>query len=67
MKAYWEGTLGCLVAAAGMVWAAKIVTADFTGVPNLQLPPGGPMEVCALGIVIWMHAKFRIHTGVDRH
>ena len=56
-----------MIAAAGLVWATKILTADFTGVPNVQLPPGGPMEVCALGIVIWMHAKFRIHTSVDRH
>jgi len=67
MKAYWEGMLGCLIAAAGMVWAAKVLTADFTDLPNLQLRPGGPVEVCALGIVIWLHSKFRIHTSVNRH
>jgi hypothetical protein len=66
MKAHWEAMTGCLIAAAGLVWASKIVTENFTIVPAIQLPPGGPIELCALGIVIWLHAKFRMHTSINR-
>jgi len=66
MKAHWEGMLGCLIAGGGLVWAARIATENFTDLRNFQMPPGGPMEICALGIVLWLHAKFRIHTSVNR-
>ena len=67
MKPYWQAVLGCLVAAGGVVWAARLVTNNFTSVQTIQIPPGGPMEVAALGVVIWLHAKFRMHTSVDKH
>jgi len=50
-----------------MVWAARIVTDNFSNLQNIQIPPGGPIEVAALGIIIWLHAKFRMLTSVDKH
>ncbi len=50
-----------------MVWAARLVTDNFTNLQNVRIPPGGPIEICALGIIIWLHAKFRVHTNVNKH
>ena len=56
--------LGSLVAGGGIVWAAYIATNDFQGLDKLEMPPGGPIEVCALGILIWLHAKWRSSIAV---
>ena len=56
-----EVRIGSLVAAAGLIWTVKIATANFTGVEafGFSLLPRGPLEVCAVGILIWLHAKWR--------
>ncbi len=59
MDTRWESRIGSLVAAAGVVWSVKIATQGFTGLSSLVHPTGGPLETCALGIVLWLHAKWR--------
>jgi len=53
-----ESRIGSLVAAGGIVWTANIATQKFTSLSNITLPTG-PLEVCAIGILIWLHAKWR--------
>ena len=59
---------GSLLAAAGIAWAAWAATNgvdlnDFTHDAFRRiLQQQGPMEVCALGIVIWILGKWRKHT-----
>jgi hypothetical protein len=58
MTPHLEARLGSLVAAGGVIWTANIATKNFTSLDNLLLP-SGPLELCAIGILIWLHAKWR--------
>ncbi|HEY6337304.1 MAG TPA: hypothetical protein VIW68_02310 [Candidatus Sulfotelmatobacter sp.] len=54
-----EVRLGSLIAAAGMVWTAYVATSNYDALWHMQVLPPGPIEVCALGILVWLHAKWR--------
>lgn len=54
-----EERLGSLVAAAGTIWIVYVATHDYTNLWRLQFSPPGPLETAALGILIWLHAKWR--------
>jgi hypothetical protein len=54
-----EERLASLVAAAGTIWAAYVATIDLPNLLRMQLMPPGPVEVCCLGILAWIHAKWR--------
>jgi hypothetical protein len=56
-----EVRIGSLLAAAGIIWAVKVATEDFSGIDAFSFArlPRGPLEICALGIVIWLHAIWR--------
>jgi hypothetical protein len=60
-----EERLGSLIAAAGTIWATHAATIDYAGLWHFQIMPPGPLEVCALGILAWLHAKWRRSTKVD--
>jgi len=55
----WEERVASLIAAAGAMWAAYVATVDYTALWKVQIMPPGPVEVCALGILAWLHAKWR--------
>jgi hypothetical protein len=50
---------GALIAGAGIVWLTAVVTEHFTQQTLLEMPPRGPLEVCAGGIIIWLVGKWR--------
>jgi hypothetical protein len=54
-----EERVGSLIAAAGTIWAVYAATQDYTNLFNFQILQPGPIEVCALGILLWLHAKWR--------
>lgn len=54
-----EERLGSLIAAAGIVWAVHEGTKDLVALWQLKILPPGPLEVCAIGVLIWLHAKWR--------
>jgi len=58
MNTFLEAKVGSLLSAGGICWMVYAITNDFTTVSNVRLPTGGPTEMCALGIVIWLHAKY---------
>jgi hypothetical protein len=60
-----EERFGSLIAAGGIVWGVYVATQNFTGVWSFDLVRQGPMEVAALGILIWLHAKWRRSTKVS--
>ena len=60
-----EERLGSLIAAGGTVWAVYVATVDYANLWRMQIMPPGPVEVCALGILIWLHAKWRRSTKVN--
>ena len=64
-----EANLGSILAAGGVAWAvyygtyvAHDIAQGFTAV----YLKSGPLEVCAIGILIWLHAKWRSATRVDK-
>jgi hypothetical protein len=61
MGTHIEVRIGSVVAAAGLIWAAKIATSNFTGIDAFAFArlPRGPLEICAIGILIWLHARWR--------
>jgi len=60
-----EVRLGSLITAGGLVWGAYVATIHYSGIVNFDMVGSGPIEVCALGILIWLHAKWRRSTKVD--
>ena len=58
----WEERFASLVAAGGMIWAVYVATQDYANLWRMQIAPPGPIEVCALGILAWLHAKYRRST-----
>lgn len=58
MKIRAEEHLGVLIVMGGFVWAAFQVRQYLMHVSPLWFR-AEPLEVCALGLVIWLHAKWR--------
>jgi hypothetical protein len=54
-----EERLGSLMAGAGIIWAVYLVTHNFAGSWNLDTVIPGPLPLCGIGILIWLHAKWR--------
>ena len=61
-----EESLGSLIAAGGIIWSVQEATKGLAELWQLKLLPPGPLEVCALGILIWLHAKWRRSVSVNR-
>jgi len=64
-----EANLGSIVASAGIAWAvyhgtyvAHDIVQGFTAV----YLKSGPLEVTAIGILVWIHGKWRSATRVDK-
>jgi len=55
----WEERVASLVAAAGAAWAVYVATVDVNALWRVQIMPPGPVEICALGVLSWLHAKWR--------
>ena len=60
-----EERFGSLIAASGTIWAVYVATTDYAGLWRMQIMPPGPVEVCILGVLTWLHAKWRRSTKVD--
>ena len=57
MSSHLEATLGSLIAAGGVIWAVAIASKQLAAAGIVI--PTGPLEVCGVGILIWLHAKYR--------
>jgi cytosine/uracil/thiamine/allantoin permease len=53
-----EERIGSLTFWGGSAWAVQIATKDISNLFRLLLT-SGPLEVCAVGLLIWLHAKWR--------
>lgn len=60
-----EERLGSLLAAGGTAWLVYVATTDFNNMWQMRIMPPGPIEVCAIGILLWLHAKWRRSIKVD--
>lgn len=48
-----------LIVVAGMIAAAHAIVSGLSGLLRFHLFPPGPLEICALGVLVWLHAKWR--------
>ena len=60
-----EERIGRLLAGAGIIWTAYAAGVDFARLWRFQILPPGPLEVCAIGILVWLHAKWRCAIKLD--
>jgi len=58
MDVRFEERMASLVAAGGLIWAAKIAAASYSQMPAVAFPLP-PLEVCFIGVAMWLHAKWR--------
>ena len=64
MSPHWQERVGSLISAAGVIWGVRVATDGFTTLKDLSVPAGGPLELCALGILLWIYAKWRRSVAV---
>ena len=57
-----KGKTAAFIAACGLLWSAQVLTAPISRVANLTATPG-PLEICAVSILIWLHTKWRRSVG----
>jgi hypothetical protein len=60
-----EEIFGGLITVGAGAWAVYVVTFQNGNLWQLQLSPPSPLVICALGILIWMHAKWRHSAKAD--
>jgi len=65
MAVIWEERIASLIAAGGLVWFVRLSTVNFTSIDKLPLPMNA-IYVTAIGVVLWLHAKWRRSTDVHR-
>ena len=54
-----EERFGSLVASGGIIWGIYMATQNYDSLWHFDISKPGPLEVCALGILAWLHAKWR--------
>lgn len=59
LSIHGEERFGSLIAAAGVIWGVYVATQDYASLWRFDVMRPGPLEVCALGILAWLHAKWR--------
>jgi hypothetical protein len=57
-RAWVEERVGSLVAAGGLFWAAQTIARTGGLRMDALLHTPGPIEVAAVGILVWLHAKW---------
>jgi hypothetical protein len=58
-----ETRVGSLLAAVGAIMLAKSGTEHISNLAAFSFPPG-PLEICGLGVLVWLHAKWRHATRI---
>lgn len=53
-----ETRVGSLITAAGLIMAARAGSMQIPSLANFSFPPG-PLETCGIGMLVWLHAKWR--------
>ncbi|HZU22349.1 MAG TPA: hypothetical protein VE998_05915 [Terriglobales bacterium] len=54
-----EAFLGSVVAGAGAIWTAQLFTQAGLTVPGTLTLHSHPIELTGIGILLWLHGKYR--------
>jgi hypothetical protein len=63
MRVRGEEWISSLMAAVGIIWSVNVVVHSPLPAYGMVFPPG-PLETCAIAILVWLHAKWK---RFDRH
>lgn len=58
MAIHGEERIASLIAAAGVIWVVRVITTSMLPAYATELAVG-PIVTCSIGILIWLHAKWR--------
>lgn len=50
---------GALLGITGALWAGYMVVVQQASPWHFQIVPPGPADICAVGALVWLHAKWR--------
>jgi hypothetical protein len=65
MNVHRQEQLASLMAGGGLVYGFYIGTQRMTSLAKFSVPEL-PAAVCAIGVLIWLHAKWRRSTSMNR-
>ena len=51
--------LGSLIAGVGLIYSTYTITQNVAAVVKIGVWPPGPLETCAIGVILWLTAKWR--------
>jgi hypothetical protein len=54
-----QEVLACLIVGVGLVWASQVCTSNYYWLFRALEFTAGPTDICALGILVWLTAKWR--------
>jgi hypothetical protein len=54
-----QEVMACLIVGVGLIWAAQVWASDYYWRIRALEFAAGPTDVCALGILMWLIAKWR--------
>lgn len=60
-----EERIATLIATGGLLWTVRAASLNLAGVTRIGVYPPGPLEICAIGILVWLHAKWRRAVNLD--
>lgn len=60
-RLHWEERLGSMGAGLGAIWGAH-VSATHPAILDALWETPGPLELCAVATLVWLHAKWRRST-----
>ncbi len=58
MSLHGEKMMAGVIAGGGLVWAAAAATDHVAGFRGIFFT-SGPLEICAIGILVWLHTMWR--------
>ena len=69
MSTWWEKTMGLLIGSSGLIWGLYHIVYEVHALGQ-ELDPGflrlGPMQTMMLGLILWLHGRYRQSVDVNR-
>lgn len=69
MSTRWEKAMGELIGASGLIWGLYHIVYEVHALGQ-EIDPGflrlGPMQTMLLGLILWLHGRYRQSIDVNR-
>jgi hypothetical protein len=65
MSIHRQEQLGSILTGLGLIYGVHLGTLNFSALQQGALPVV-PLEICGMGALVWLHAKWRRTTSINR-